>query len=201
MDADLLYLKGLDRLRLLGINWSQLTAKGIAQLDALPQLDYLILTGEKPAPDDVWNALTALKKLKTLDFQGALTLPQAQSLRTMPNLTTLGITFARSDMVESVLPAVGELTQLEHLMLLKTGVSDAALSHVARLTNLKWLDLQDSRVTDAGLDRLAGLKNLIKVQLQRTKVTAAGVAKLQQALPKCKIEWDGTTSAGAAAAA
>jgi Leucine-rich repeat (LRR) protein len=191
-DADLLYLKGLDRLHLLAIDWTQLTGKGIAQLDALPSLDYLILIGEKPAPDDVWNAVTALKKLKALDFQGAaLTPEQAQSLRTMPNLTSLGLTFMAADVAESALPAVGELGRLENLMLIRSGVSDAALPHVARLTNLKYLGLQDTRITDTGLERLAALKKLTQVQLQRTKVTAAGVAKLQAALPQCKIEWDG----------
>ena len=185
-------------MNLVAINWSQLSATGIAQLDTLPQLNYLIVTGENPDPN-IWNALTALKKLKTLDLQGmVLTVERAQSLRTMPNLTTLGLTFARSDAVESVLPTVSELTKLEHLILLKTGVSDAALSHVARLTNLKILVLQNTRVTNTGLERLAALKNLTRLELQGTMVTAAGVATLQKALPNCKIEWDGATSAGAA---
>jgi hypothetical protein len=46
-------------------------------------------------------------------------------------------------------------------------------------------------VTDAGLAHIEKLTGLTFLDLTGTKVTAAGVDKLQNALPNCRIEWDG----------
>jgi hypothetical protein len=46
-------------------------------------------------------------------------------------------------------------------------------------------------VTDAGLDHIAGFKALEELALSGTKVTAKGVEGLREALPKCKIYWNG----------
>ncbi len=192
-DTELSQLKGVDRLNLLAINWSKpLNADTIARLDALPQLNYLIITGDNPDPA-IWNALLGLKKLKTLDLQGmTISAQRAQSLKTLSNLTGLGLTFMKSEVVESLLPTVVELTQLDQLLLRKSGVTDAALPHIIRMPNLKFLNLEGARITDAGLDQLAAVKGLAKLEIPGVKVTAAAVARLQQALPKCKIEWSRT---------
>lgn len=58
---------------------------------------------------------------------------------------------------------------------------------------MTFLGLNNSKVTDAGLANLAGLEMLTQVRLTNTKVTATGVTALANALPKCKIEWDGGT--------
>jgi hypothetical protein len=61
------------------------------------------------------------------------------------------------------------------------------------LKTLEWLDLRDTKITDAGLKSLKGLTNLRSLSLQGTRVTAAGAKELQQALRKCKIEWEPPT--------
>ena len=58
------------------------------------------------------------------------------------------------------------------------------------MPTLEHLSLYNGPITDAGLTELKRLKRLTLLRLPGTKITAAGVADLQQALPKCKIEWD-----------
>lgn len=48
-------------------------------------------------------------------------------------------------------------------------------------------------MSDSGLALLKDCKNLMHVIVQKTKVTKAGVEKLSDALPNCRIEYDGGT--------
>ena len=66
---------------------------------------------------------------------------------------------------------------------------------LAPLQKLTMLSLKNcNSLGDAGLEHLQTLTNLKLLGLRDTQVTAAGVAKLQQALPNCKVEWDGVKS-------
>jgi hypothetical protein len=49
-------------------------------------------------------------------------------------------------------------------------------------------------ITDAGLAHLMGLSKLQNLNLSGTKVTVEGVRKLQQAIPRCQIDWDDPTA-------
>ena len=51
------------------------------------------------------------------------------------------------------------------------------------------LILANTKVTDAGLEHLKNLSKLQWLYLDGTNVTDKGVKKLQQALPKCEINW------------
>ncbi len=73
-------------------------------------------------------------------------------------------------------------------------ITDATFARVERLGRLQWLDVSDSVITDATLERMAGLVELQTLSVNATGVTDAGVRKLQQALPKCKIEWSPPTT-------
>jgi Leucine-rich repeat (LRR) protein len=48
-------------------------------------------------------------------------------------------------------------TQLQRLILSRTGITDAGLKHLEKLTQLKYLDLSETKITDAGLKHLRGL--------------------------------------------
>jgi hypothetical protein len=73
------------------------------------------------------------------------------------------------------------------------GFTDAAIRILAgKKRPLDKILLKNAGVTDAGLPVLAKNPKLTDVVLLGTKVTPAGVAALQQALPKCKIEWPST---------
>jgi hypothetical protein len=70
-------------------------------------------------------------------------------------------------------------------------VSDAALSYIGRIRTLKLLWLSSRQITDAGLAQLHGLELLEEIHLAGTSVTEAGVDALHNAIPGCRIEWDG----------
>ena len=76
------------------------------------------------------------------------------------------------------------------------GIDDSVVAGLANMESLFWLGFENSQLTDKGLQELKKFKGLKTtngtphISLTGSKVTAAGVADLQQALPKCKIEWD-----------
>jgi hypothetical protein len=69
-------------------------------------------------------------------------------------------------------------------------LTDTAIENVATLTQLRGLHLTGCRkITDRGLEHLGALTGLETLRLIRTSATREGIQKLQQALPKCNIEW------------
>lgn len=71
----------------------------------------------------------------------------------------------------------------------KTQIDNTAMPIIGQMTRLHKLDLFQTPLTDAGLESLKCLKNLRELDLNRTSVTAEGVRSLRQALPNCKINW------------
>jgi hypothetical protein len=80
---------------------------------------------------------------------------------------------------------------LEELNLSKTGLTDITLAQLPKLPMLKRLALDGNDVKGPGLTSLKEQPALIDESLKQTKVTAAKIDELKQALPKCRIEWDG----------
>jgi hypothetical protein len=46
-------------------------------------------------------------------------------------------------------------------------------------------------LSDAGIRHLEGLAKLTALDLRKTKASAEGIDRLPQALPACRIDWDG----------
>jgi eukaryotic-like serine/threonine-protein kinase len=70
-------------------------------------------------------------------------------------------------------------------------ISDAGLTHFTGCTKLTQLHLHGTQVSDAGLVHLMEFRKLTDLRLPGTKVTAAGIDLLKEALPECRILWDG----------
>jgi len=70
-------------------------------------------------------------------------------------------------------------------------IADLLAKNLGELKRFKRLSLVGAGLTDAGIRHLEGLTNLTALDLRKTKASAAGIERLHQALPKCKIEWDG----------
>jgi len=81
------------------------------------------------------------------------------------------------------------LDGLRKLDLAFSHVTDAGLESLKGADQLHHLRLTGTQVTDAGLAHLESLRGLQLLELDSTKVTEEGVKKLQQALPKCQIDW------------
>ncbi len=97
------------------------------------------------------------------------------------------LNLSRSQIDDSALQTVGQLTKLTRLHLDNTSVTDAGVKSLGSLTNLEYLNLYNTKVTDAGLNTIKKLKNLKKVFLWQSKVTEKGVADLQKDLPNTYI--------------
>ncbi len=103
--------------------------------------------------------------------------------------TVVDVHLAGTQITDASLERLKRLTQLQTLDLWETKITDAGLEHLEGLTQLQVLDLWRAHVTDAGLKHLKGLTQLQTLGLCETKVTYEGVKGLQQAMPKCRIEW------------
>jgi serine/threonine protein kinase len=82
---------------------------------------------------------------------------------------------------------------LQELGLVNTRVTNEELRHLKGLTGLQKIGLRGTDVTDAGLQHLRACEKLRTLYLDRTEVSEKGARALAEALPKCKIEWDGGT--------
>ena len=129
----------------------QITA-ALAQLGHLDRLVELYVEGTE-ADDDALVGLKQLTGLRRLSLNG--------SKITDPSL-------------------LEKLTQLEHLGLLGTPVSDTFLAQLKGLTRLKTLDLGGTHITDAGLLHLESFSSLEELNLNETRVTDAGLAYLRR---------------------
>jgi hypothetical protein len=89
------------------------------------------------------------------------------------------------------LTSLKEQPELIDLALGCPTLGDLFANNQAELKQVKRLSLAGSGLTDAGINHRAGLPSLEWLDLRRTKASAAGVAELQNALPNCKIDWDG----------
>ncbi len=190
---------------------STLTSDGMVRLTQLPEFSELRILGidSKLVDDAVFKGLAALRKLQFVD----LTCPQitGKGLGTLRRMTNLAMLNGKSLSVEGLAElqqvplevlqvdrfkfterhvAVLTKVKLKSLGTNDVGIDDAMLARIAEMPTLEQLSLTKSPVTDAAIPELKKLKGLTILHLFGTKVTAAGVADLQQALPKCKIEWD-----------
>jgi len=108
-------------------------------------------------------------------------------LRALTDLRHLQL--SESQVTDAGLKNLTKLRKLELLWLYGTHITDAGLQSIEGLTDLFWLDLTGTQVTDLGLEHLKELKGLKWLELSRTQVTSQGIKELQEALPECKIQW------------
>lgn len=168
---------------------------GVFPLPAkLPDLDRLDIyaSSAKRSPNLIGKGigeLEACSRLATIDWLFNTPSPKAvEELAQLPKLYVLrfnGITCTERHML-----ALSKLKLIE-LGFFHSQVDDLMVRHLATMEKLQTLGLGNNPITDKGLSELKGLQNLKAIHLRGTKVTAAGVADFQQALPDCKIDWDG----------
>ena len=121
------------------------------------------------------------------DANGKMTDGLLEELAELDDVTELRLG-GSAEVTDEGLRAIGRMTQLTHLDLGGTGISDAGVAHLARCERLKDVNLQWTATGDAALRALAGLPGLTHLRTGN-RVTDAGLAMLKE-FP-CFASWQG----------
>ena len=183
-DRGLLQLQGLTKLESVKLEYMQVTDAGLPQLQGLRHLILLDFRGTQVTDAGLVH-LGRLTRLRVLGLEATqVTSGGLSHLQGMSRLEELDL--SGTQVTDAGLVHLRRLT-LRGLRLEDTQVTDGGLSHLQGMSTLQELDLSGTQVTDAGLHHLKGLIRLKFLEFVDTPVTATGVAKLQIALPNCEI--------------
>jgi Leucine-rich repeat (LRR) protein len=134
--------------------------------------------------------LSGLKSLRKLSLAGLKVADDA--LQTLAGLTDLRqLDLSKTEVNGRGLVHLAKLPKLAELSLASSNVSNLFAKEVGMLPKLERLSLAGCTFSDAGIERLAGMSNLKELDLRKTQVKRKGIDGLRQALPACRIEWDG----------
>jgi len=97
-----------------------------------------------------------------------------------------------SEVGDSELMRLKEMTGLKLLRLSDTQITDAGLEHLNGLADLQILDLAGTQVGDTGLEHLEGLPKLSQLDLSGTRVTDVGLEHLKEIANLRWLYLDGT---------
>jgi hypothetical protein len=170
-DEDLpLLVEAIKNLRILALDGCPISDDGLVHLGHLGTVTALSLARTKIEGSQLRH-LGSLSGVMALELSGCpLKDPDLQSLAPLYTGTAPGM----------------------KLLLGKTPIGDADLANISAFTNLTHLSLNETKVSDAGLRHLYSLK-LAVLDLRGTEVTAEGVKQLKQAIRGVMIAWDGET--------
>jgi Leucine-rich repeat (LRR) protein len=171
-DASLEALAPLKQLMTLNLMQTKITGSAFAKLGGLTRLQSLNLS-ETAFADTNLPYLEPFQNVQYLSLRGTPITGKGLSKLKGTKLTTLDL--SASQLNDTGLKEVGELTQLSFLPLTKTKITDAGLPALAKLTKLTALQLEDTAVTGTGFQALKGLDKVVSVNLARTKVNNGGV--------------------------
>jgi hypothetical protein len=91
---------------------------------------------------------------------------------------------------------VSDLSPLQGMGLTDLNFADTPVSDLAPLKNMPLTTLRCFNIPQlSDFSPLESCTSLKTLDARVTKITAPSVAALQKALPNCKIEWNGTSSA------
>ncbi len=155
----------------------------ISPVRALAGLEFLNCSGSK-ARKGTLSDLSPLKGMK-LAILG-ITHTQVSDLSPLQ-----GMTLARLNCSST---QVSDLSPLQGMKLLWLGLYATPVSDLSPLQGMPLTTLQCPSTQVSDLSSLVTCKSLATLDVSKTKVTPASIAALQNALPNCKIEWDGSNN-------
>ena len=207
-DYYLRHFAGLTGLKVLHLDNTNITYKGLQHLRRLKSLKYLELSSER-LDDRALPLIGELTSLETLVFGGQATDEGLRHLATLNNLTELFLWV--NDIRGQGLSYLTELPNLHYLFLkgsnydgkckftdsslrylkdvkslrkIRFGgdfpITDAGMAHLAKVTGLEGLELYGYPITDAGLAYLKSLNSLKELELRKTQITDAGLIRLKE---------------------
>ena len=179
LDDDLMPLVArLTGLRRLGLGGVKVSARGLAALAQLHQLEEL--STPKGMSDAGMAEIAKIQSLKNLDV--TLDRMTDEGLRSLGKLTSLEVLFLYGNpkMTDDGLRALTQLRSLKHLRLGQEGpFTDRGMEHLAAMPSLKVLWLDTHNVTDEGLRRLSKSRSLERLCIcWLDNITDRGIAYL-----------------------
>ncbi len=137
----------------------EITDDDLKHLAALPDLEWLLLLGQKKVTGDGLKHLTKLPNLKHIDC-------------------------AKTPIKGESLAHLSGMKQLVRLGLWDTAIDDAGLAHLKELPNLRYLFLTNAKIGDAGLKNLGEKPDLYDLRLGGTLVTDGCLPVIKKQFPK-----------------
>lgn len=169
---------------ILNLAGTQISTKGLEQLQSCPQIAGLNLELCSRVTDAGLSSLQALKRLRVLILTGTgVTAVGVRSLIPLPDLRALDLEVC-DGITDAACESLGQLRQLRALVLKKTGferemLSDAGLQQLTGLADLELLNLYGNKITDAGLVHLAAFSKLRELNLSLLPITDKGLDHLK----------------------
>ena len=188
VDRDLKRLRGLERLKKIGLIGASTTDETLKVLSELPSLEDVSIWS-RAYTDEGLKRLGRLKKLRFLGFEGTqLTDDALASFSDLEDVTFLqfGFTFVKGP----GLVHLAKMNKVDHLWLYNTPTDDAGLAFLPEFKGLTAIHLGATRITDAGLEHLRRFTGLRELMVEKTKVSGKGLLRLHEALPNCTFHAD-----------
>lgn len=153
----------------------------------------------KPLAESDWKEVTAAggrvmplangNPLLSVDFRliGEEATDEKIATLTAISSNVAHLNLSKTSVTDAALDEIGKMKKLVRLDLHQTKITDAGLARLKGLTELRYLNLYGTQISDTGLKQLAALKSLNAVYLWQSKATPKGAKQLQKSLPNAKI--------------
>ncbi|MBA4189554.1 MAG: hypothetical protein C0467_16335 [Planctomycetaceae bacterium] len=178
------------RIHLVGDN-REITLPGDIPRDAFWLKD-VILLGNRQLSDAGMAAFKGCKHVMVISLQ--LTPVSDAGLAHLKDCKDIQVLDVCSTAVtDTGLGYFKDCESLEVLLLAATQVTDKGISQFKSCKNLRVVNVLRTGITDAGLDHFMKAENLLQLDLRDTQVSEKKIDELKEALPRCKITWNGGT--------
>lgn len=164
-DEGMRHFRGCKRLRNLSLSLTRVGDAGLAHFQGCEDLQVLGLS-DTPTSDPGLSYFQHCSALRELHL--ALT-----------KVTDVG------------LAPFGRCEELTHLQLQGTAVSDGGLARFTDCRKLTMVNVAETGISDPGLESLIRCTQLREIFARDSKVTEAGIRRMAEALPECRIDWNG----------
>lgn len=178
---------------ILNLAGTQISAAGLEQLRACPQIVGLNLELCNRVNDAGLANLPLLKQLRVLILTGtAVTEVGLQHLLPITSLAALDLEVC-DGITDVACPTLGKFSQLRALVVKKTGfepgmITNSGLEQLKQLSDLELLNLYGNGISDAGLVHLQGLSKLRELNLSLLAITDKGMIHLQSLVQLEQLE-------------
>lgn len=173
-----------------------------------PEEDLYFFPDRYPARDHqrapVWNEqmarLSGLRRLRILDASGGpIDDDGVANLAGLTDLTHLNL--GRTEITDQGFLQMGRLRNVEFLDVHDTRITDASLGVIAGMKPLRILSLAFTCITDTGIKHLENLAHLEQLQLSETAITDASLPSIAKLTRLTRLDLNRTNIAGPGLAA